>query len=81
MSTGTFVHGVVGVEFGTIHGNVGGTLAVRVVTYDITTNQYENSWMHLVTFDPKVFDHFRDIERLVKGSIGSLSAKPEEASE
>jgi len=28
------------------------------------------------TWDPLLFDHFRDIERLANGPIGSLRAKP-----
>ena len=77
MSTGTFVYDIIAIEIETIRGGNGGRLVIRLKCQAYLSREVDVSWVHLETFNPKVFDHFCDIERLVKGPIGSLRPQPE----
>jgi hypothetical protein len=72
LGTGLYVHEVASLEFETIRGALGGSLVIRA--YDTGTRDYV--YVNFGTSDPAVFDHFRDIERLTTGPIGSLHTEP-----
>ena len=83
MSMSLAVSNVTSVTFmATTSGGGGGWLCIELKTQlervpGETRTITEYSTVQFQTRDPKVFDHFRDIERVCNGPVGSLRAKPE----
>jgi hypothetical protein len=74
--TGVFFYDITEVKITAEGSAKGGSLVLRVKTKDITGGTALSSWVYLETYDVEVFDHFRDIERLTTGPIGSLHTEP-----
>ena len=77
MSASVTTHQATGIKFRTgshDHGN-GGWLTITVPHGD-SIMSVDDVYIH--TSSPAVLDHFRDIERVANGPIGSLRPKPPE---
>ena len=78
MSTNVAITDVVEVGFSTTaNKGPGGWLNIEVKTSRGYGEAVGFSSVMLQTYDAEVFDHFRDIERVCNGPVGSLRAKPE----
>lgn len=77
MTASVTIHEATGLKFrsGEHSHNSGGWLKVTIPHSDSILDEDE---IFIHTTDPAVLDHFRDIERVANGAIGSLRAEPTE---